>query len=182
MDISKIKEVLFPENIRDKVCGCISLLLLVNGIIYAIFREFTWGYFFQHYLPISIMALFVLITWYFLYTYQWQALHLLYFWPFPVLFVIGGTVFYVIPNLPVKPPDNLLVVIANFQPIPGDNEKAKEQSELVPDDLKDKIEEKIKSGVPMEFPKRHNQIIKGEDEKEKEKMPKTSDSARVHIS
>jgi tetratricopeptide (TPR) repeat protein len=184
-----IYKILFPENRRHCAVGCLLVLLVTNGIIYAKCRDFTGGPFFQYYLPISIMVLCGLNAWYIFYSFGAQKWANFFEHCISSLIIIAlfltsaGYMGYghsalkeVIrhakqPKTPVlpEPPDNLLVIIANFKPIPGDNETAKEQSELVADDLKDKIEEKIKSGVPMEFPKRHTQVIKGEDEIEKEK-------------
>lgn len=68
---------------------------------------------------------------------------------------------------PPEPPKNLLVVIANFEPIPGDDKDAKSHGETVSADLEIKIRLKVNSGVPMEYPIRHKQIIEGATEKEK---------------
>ncbi|MGR3310300.1 MAG: tetratricopeptide repeat protein [Candidatus Brocadiales bacterium] len=89
--------------------------------------------------------------------------------------VTGVFVFYLIPNWFVKlpespkPPDNLLVVIANFEPI---NEEAKEHCKTISERLEGKIREKIKPDVPLEFPKRHEEVIKGVDETEKSENAK----------
>ncbi|HHT9125137.1 MAG TPA: tetratricopeptide repeat protein [Candidatus Brocadiia bacterium] len=75
------------------------------------------------------------------------------------------------PELP-KPSDNLLVVIANFEPIPSTNVEAKENCETIPKDLERMIKQKIASGVPLEYPIMYKQQIEGKTEKEKRKNAK----------
>jgi hypothetical protein len=52
-----IEKILFPENKKQKVVGCVLLLFITNGIVFAILKEATWAHFFKYYLRISIMAI-----------------------------------------------------------------------------------------------------------------------------
>ena len=176
MGFDDIYKILFPENKNQKAVNCSLLLIFINGIIYLILQKLTWALFLQYYLPISIIVLFVLITWYFVYDFRGRVLRLWYFWLFPVMpFIIGAVAFYLIPNWPAKPPEppkNLLVVIANFEPVPSTNVEAKENCETIPKDLERMIKQKIASGVPLEYPIMYKQQIEGKTEKEKRKNAK----------
>lgn len=164
--------ILYPENIWHKSYGC--------GVVF--FTTMTAAHFglkvWYQKLTVGIIAVLTLNTWYLVYDYQLNVPDLWYFWILPVMSVlIGVFAFYLIPNWtvkpsecivipdPPKPPKNLLVVIANFEPISKENKKAKEYSETISFDLwtgLKQIKEKD-SEVPMEDPKLLGEVIRDEE-------------------
>ena len=180
MGFDDIYKTLFPKNIKHSVVGNLLMLLFTNGIIFGILRELTWNRFFQYYLPISIIATFVLISWHFVYAFGRQVLCLLYFWPFPVLSIVIGVIVFYTPTwrnvrcLIYKPPYNLLVVIANFEPIPKENEKVKNYSESIAFDLWTELKhiKERDSEVSLDAPIWDKKVIEGKSPDEKEKNAK----------
>ncbi len=47
LSYENLEKIIFPKNINQKVVGCVLLLIITNGIIFASLRELTRGLVFQ---------------------------------------------------------------------------------------------------------------------------------------